>query len=58
MQLVALGAFVLLVGTFMLLRALGIGPAGSLLAAGAYALAALAKPWWRNRSARSAIVDR
>jgi tetratricopeptide (TPR) repeat protein/tRNA A-37 threonylcarbamoyl transferase component Bud32 len=31
---VALGAFVVLVATFMILRALGIGPAGSLLAAG------------------------
>jgi tetratricopeptide (TPR) repeat protein/tRNA A-37 threonylcarbamoyl transferase component Bud32 len=31
---VALGAFVLLTGGFMTLRALGIGPAGSLLAAG------------------------
>ncbi len=30
----AFGGFVLLVGMFMLLRALGIGPAGSLLAAG------------------------
>jgi eukaryotic-like serine/threonine-protein kinase len=30
----ALGSFVLLVGGFMVLRALGIGPAGSLLAAG------------------------
>ena len=30
----ALGAFVLLIGVFMLLRAFGIGPAGSLLAAG------------------------
>lgn len=30
----ALAAFIVLVGTFMLLRALGIGPAGSLLAAG------------------------
>src|SRR5262245_59936436 len=30
----AIGAFILLVGAFMLLRALGIGPAGSLLAAG------------------------
>ena len=30
----ALGAFVLLVGSFMVLRALGIGPAGSLMAAG------------------------
>ncbi len=30
----ALGAFVLLIGAFMLLRAFGIGPAGSLLAAG------------------------
>jgi tetratricopeptide (TPR) repeat protein len=32
----SLGAFVLLVGAFMLLRALGIGPAGSLLAAGKF----------------------
>jgi tetratricopeptide (TPR) repeat protein/tRNA A-37 threonylcarbamoyl transferase component Bud32 len=31
---VALGAFVVVVATFMILRALGIGPAGSLLAAG------------------------
>lgn len=30
----AVGAFVLLVGAFMLLRAMGIGPAGSLFAAG------------------------
>ena len=30
----ALGAFVFIVGAFMVLRALGIGPAGSLLAAG------------------------
>ena len=30
----ALGGFVLLIGVFMLLRAFGIGPAGSLLAAG------------------------
>ena len=30
----AIGAFVLLVGGFMLLRALGVGPAGSLFAAG------------------------
>ena len=30
----AVGAFVLVIGAFMLLRALGIGPAGSLLAAG------------------------
>ena len=30
----AVGAFILLVGGFMLLRALGIGPAGSLLASG------------------------
>jgi tetratricopeptide (TPR) repeat protein len=30
----AIGAFIVLVGAFMLLRALGIGPAGSLLAAG------------------------
>ena len=30
----AVGAFILLVGGFMLLRALGIGPAGSLMAAG------------------------
>ena len=32
---VAVTAFVLLIGAYMLLRALGIGPAGSLLAAGA-----------------------
>ena len=32
----ALSAFVLLVGVFMLLRTLGIGPAGSLLAAGTF----------------------
>jgi tRNA A-37 threonylcarbamoyl transferase component Bud32/tetratricopeptide (TPR) repeat protein len=32
----AVGAFVLLVGAFMLLRALGIGPAGSLLARGSF----------------------
>lgn len=32
----AVSAFVLLVGVFMLLRALGIGPAGSLLAAGTF----------------------
>ena len=32
----AVGAFVLLVGAFMLLRALGIGPAGSLLARGTF----------------------
>jgi tRNA A-37 threonylcarbamoyl transferase component Bud32/tetratricopeptide (TPR) repeat protein len=32
----ALGAFVLLIGAFMILRALGIGPAGSLLAAGRF----------------------
>ncbi len=32
--LIALGGFVVLVGTFMMLRALGIGPAGSLLASG------------------------
>ncbi|HKV50320.1 MAG TPA: serine/threonine-protein kinase [Gemmatimonadaceae bacterium] len=32
----AVGAFVLLVGAFMLLRALGIGPAGSLLARGRF----------------------
>jgi len=31
----ALGAFVLLIGAYMLLRAFGIGPAGSLLASGA-----------------------
>ena len=31
---IALGAFVLLVGAFMALRSLGIGPAGTLLAAG------------------------
>ncbi|MEO6331748.1 MAG: protein kinase [Gemmatimonadaceae bacterium] len=31
----ALGAFVLLIGGYMLLRALGIGPVGSLMAAGA-----------------------
>jgi tRNA A-37 threonylcarbamoyl transferase component Bud32/tetratricopeptide (TPR) repeat protein len=30
----AIGAFILIVGGFMLLRALGIGPAGSLMAAG------------------------
>jgi len=30
----AVGAFVLVIGAFMLMRALGIGPAGSLLAAG------------------------
>ncbi|MGH7622743.1 MAG: hypothetical protein ACREMU_10425, partial [Gemmatimonadaceae bacterium] len=33
----ALGAFILLIGAFMLLRALGIGPAGSLLARGRFA---------------------
>ncbi|MEP7065335.1 MAG: protein kinase, partial [Gemmatimonadota bacterium] len=32
--MIALGAFALLVGGFMILRALGIGPAGSLLASG------------------------
>ena len=32
----AVGAFVLLVGAFMLLRALGIGPAGSLMARGRF----------------------
>ncbi|MGI9079134.1 MAG: protein kinase domain-containing protein [Gemmatimonadaceae bacterium] len=31
---VALGAFIILVGAFMLMRALGVGPVGSLLAAG------------------------
>jgi tetratricopeptide (TPR) repeat protein/tRNA A-37 threonylcarbamoyl transferase component Bud32/TolB-like protein len=31
---VALGAFIVMIGVFMLLRAFGIGPAGSLLAAG------------------------
>jgi tetratricopeptide (TPR) repeat protein/tRNA A-37 threonylcarbamoyl transferase component Bud32 len=31
---VALGAFIVVIGVFMLLRAFGIGPAGSLLAAG------------------------
>src|SRR6185503_9674700 len=32
----AVGTFVILVGAFMLLRALGIGPAGSLLARGSF----------------------
>jgi len=33
----ALGAFIMLIGVFMVLRALGIGPVGSLLAAGKFA---------------------
>src|SRR5439155_26558510 len=32
----ALGAFIVVIGLFMLLRAFGIGPAGSLLAAGKF----------------------